>query len=31
MVSAKTGEGIDQWRDWLTRIGAPDAAARAPA
>ena len=23
VVSAKTGEGIEEWRDWLTRIGAP--------
>jgi hydrogenase nickel incorporation protein HypB len=23
VVSAKTGEGIDEWRDWLTRLGAP--------
>ena len=27
-VSARTGEGIDEWRDWLARIGAP---AEAPA
>jgi hypothetical protein len=20
LVSAKKGEGIDQWRDWLTRV-----------
>jgi hydrogenase nickel incorporation protein HypB len=29
LVSAKTGEGIDEWRDWLGRVGAP--AGRAPA
>ncbi len=23
VVSAKTGEGLDEWRDWLVRIGAP--------
>ena len=23
LVSAKTDEGIDEWRDWLTRAGAP--------
>ena len=23
LVSAKTGEGIDEWRDWLMRVGAP--------
>ena len=23
VVSAKTGEGIDAWRDWLVRLGAP--------
>ena len=23
LVSAKSGEGIDEWRDWLTRVGAP--------
>jgi len=23
VVSAKTGEGIDEWRDWLARCGAP--------
>src|SRR3954464_2174948 len=23
LVSAKTGEGIGEWRDWLTRVGAP--------
>ncbi len=23
LVSAKTDEGIDEWRDWLTRVGAP--------
>jgi len=28
LVSAKTGEGVDQWRDWLTQVavGAPAAA-----
>jgi hydrogenase nickel incorporation protein HypB len=31
LVSAKTGEGLDQWREWLMRAGAPAAAARAPA
>jgi hydrogenase nickel incorporation protein HypB len=32
LVSAKTGEGIDGWRDWLTQVGAGAAAAeRAPA
>jgi hydrogenase nickel incorporation protein HypB len=32
LVSAKTGEGIDEWRDWLTRVGAPaPAAVPAPA
>ncbi len=30
LVSAKTGEGIDEWRDWLARAGAP-AVAEAPA
>jgi hydrogenase nickel incorporation protein HypB len=24
-VSAKTGEGVDEWRDWLARVGAPAA------
>ena len=28
LVSARTGEGIDEWRDWLARVGA---AAEAPA
>ena len=23
LVSAKTGEGIDAWRDWLSKVGAP--------
>ncbi len=23
IVSAKTGEGIEAWRDWLSRVGAP--------
>ena len=23
LVSAKTGEGIDEWRDWLARVGSP--------
>jgi hydrogenase nickel incorporation protein HypB len=23
LLSAKTGEGIDEWRDWLSKIGAP--------
>ena len=23
LVSAKTGEGIDEWRDWLVRVGSP--------
>ncbi len=23
MVSAKSGEGIEEWRDWLVRVGAP--------
>ncbi len=23
VVSAKTGEGLDEWRDWLVRTGAP--------
>jgi hydrogenase nickel incorporation protein HypB len=23
VVSAKTGEGLDEWRDWLVRIGSP--------
>jgi hydrogenase nickel incorporation protein HypB len=23
LVSAKTGEGIEEWRDWLARVGAP--------
>jgi hydrogenase nickel incorporation protein HypB len=23
VVSARTGEGIDAWRDWLVRIAAP--------
>ncbi|MEA2403222.1 MAG: hydrogenase nickel incorporation protein HypB [Thermoleophilaceae bacterium] len=23
IVSAKTGEGIEEWRDWLVRVGAP--------
>jgi hydrogenase nickel incorporation protein HypB len=23
LVSAKTGEGVDEWRDWLARVGAP--------
>jgi hydrogenase nickel incorporation protein HypB len=23
LVSAKTGEGIDEWREWVARIGAP--------
>jgi hydrogenase nickel incorporation protein HypB len=27
VVSAKTGEGIEEWRAWLTRIGAPVGAA----
>jgi hydrogenase nickel incorporation protein HypB len=32
LVSARTGEGTDEWRDWLTRIGAwPAAPERAPA
>ena len=31
LVSAKTGEGLDEWREWLTRAGTPAAAARAPA
>lgn len=32
LVSAKTGEGIDEWRDWLTQVGVGAAAAeRAPA
>jgi hypothetical protein len=22
-VSAKTGEGIDEWREWLARVGSP--------
>src|SRR5215210_5210418 len=28
LVSARTGEGVDEWRDWLARVGA---AAEAPA
>jgi hydrogenase nickel incorporation protein HypB len=31
LVSAKSGEGMDEWRDWLTRVGAPAAAAEARA
>jgi hydrogenase nickel incorporation protein HypB len=23
LVSAKSGEGIEEWRDWLARVGAP--------
>jgi hydrogenase nickel incorporation protein HypB len=23
LVSAKTGEGVDDWRGWLTRVGSP--------
>jgi len=23
VVSAKSGEGLDEWRDWLVRIGSP--------
>jgi hydrogenase nickel incorporation protein HypB len=23
LVSARTGEGIDAWRDWLARVAAP--------
>jgi hydrogenase nickel incorporation protein HypB len=23
LVSARTGEGIDEWREWLTKLGAP--------
>jgi hydrogenase nickel incorporation protein HypB len=26
LVSAKTGEGIDEWRDWLVRMGSAAAA-----
>jgi hydrogenase nickel incorporation protein HypB len=26
VVSARTGEGIDAWRDWLTRVAAPEGA-----
>ena len=26
LVSARTGEGVDQWREWLVRAGAPAAA-----
>ena len=28
LVSAKTGEGIEEWRDWLARVGAPRGGAR---
>ena len=31
LVSAKTREGIDQWRDWLARVGSPAAASPAAA
>ena len=31
LVSAKTGEGIDEWRDWLARVGAPRGGARVTA
>ena len=27
LVSARTGEGVDAWRDWLARVGAPAGAA----
>jgi hydrogenase nickel incorporation protein HypB len=27
VVSAKTGEGIEEWRSWLARIGAPEGVA----
>jgi hydrogenase nickel incorporation protein HypB len=27
LVSARTGEGIEEWRDWLARMGAPAGAA----
>jgi hydrogenase nickel incorporation protein HypB len=27
LLSARTGEGIDEWRDWLARVGAPAGAA----
>jgi hydrogenase nickel incorporation protein HypB len=30
LVSAKTGEGIDKWRDWLARLGAPAGAVASP-
>jgi hydrogenase nickel incorporation protein HypB len=25
LVSARTGEGVEAWRDWLTRAGSPEA------
>ena len=25
LVSAKTSEGVEAWRDWLTRVAAPEA------
>jgi hydrogenase nickel incorporation protein HypB len=31
LVSAKTGEGLDEWRDWLARMGAPADRAAPPA
>jgi hydrogenase nickel incorporation protein HypB len=31
LVSATTGEGVDEWRDWLASVGRPAATAPAPA
>ncbi len=31
LVSARTGEGVGEWRDWLARVGSPAAQPRAEA